>query len=194
MKYIDITTDLGPGTRVYPGDPPVGITTRHGTPGKGGIVRVTALNLSAHAGTHVDAPCHIAGDRRGVESLRLDLLIGPAIVIEAPPMLDSWLELPRRPRGRTVRVLLKGEPVLTAGCARDLVRRGLRLVGTDGLSIDAIDDERLPAHSILLKAGVIILEGLDLSRAAAGRYELIALPLLIPGSDGAPARAVLKRI
>ena len=193
MRYIDITAALGPATRVYPGDPPVEITL-FADPARGAAARVTSLRLSAHAGTHVDAPCHIAGGRRGVESLPLDALIGPVVVIDAPPRLGDWLDIPARPKGRPARILFKGEPVISAACARDLVRRGVRLVGTDGLSIDAMNETRLPAHRVFLKAGVVILEGLDLSRVTAGRYELIALPLLIPGSDGAPARAVLRKI
>ena len=74
-----------------------------------------------------------------------------------------------------------------------MVRRGVLLVGTDGLSIDSVGDDALPAHHVLLRARVVILEGLDLSHAPPGRYHLIALPLLIPGADGAPARAVLER-
>ena len=193
MRYIDITAPLGPRTRVYPGDPPVEITVAADSE-KGGTARVTSLRLSAHAGTHVDAPCHLSGFRSGVESLALDDLIGPAIVIDAPPRLSCWLDIPSRPRGRLARLLFKGEPIITAACARDLVRRGVRLVGTDGLSVDAVNDAKLPAHRVLLKAGVVILEGLDLSRVTAGRYELVALPLLIPGCDGAPARAVLRKI
>lgn len=193
MRYIDITAGLGPATRVFPGDPPVEIAL-HPDAGQAGVARVSTLRLSAHAGTHVDAPCHIAGGRGGVESLPLDVLIGPAVVIDAAGRLDGWGDIALRPRGRPSRVLLKGEPVLTAACARDLIRRGVRLVGTDGLSVDAVSDADLPAHRVLLKAGVVILEGLDLSRVATGRYELIALPLLIPGSDGAPARALLRKI
>ena len=193
MRYIDITAALGPGTRVYPGDPPVEIAL-FVDPEKGGAARVSSLRLSAHAGTHVDAPCHIAGGRRGVESLPLEVLIGPVVVIDAPPRPVDWLDIAARPRGRPARVLFKGEPVISAAFARDLVRRGVRLVGTDGMSVDAMDEARLPAHRVFLKAGVVILEGLDLSRVTAGRYALIALPLLIPGCDGAPARAVLRKI
>ena len=191
MRYIDITTELGPATRVYPGDPPVEISLHSGQ--NKGQTRVSSLRLSAHAGTHVDAPCHMAGDRRGVESLSLDVLIGRAVVIDAPRRLDTWLDIPVRPRGRPSRMLFKGEPALTAAFARELIGHGVRLVGTDGLSVDAVGDERLPAHRILLKAGVVILEGLNLSKVAAGRYDLVALPLLIPGCDGAPARAALRK-
>ena len=192
MRYIDVTRPLSPSTRVYPGDPPVEISLLADT-SDGVGTRVSMLRLSAHAGTHADAPCHVAGGRGGVESLTLKTLIGPVVVIDAPSQLSGWLDIPARSRGRFTRVLFKGEPVITAGCARDFVRRSVRLVGTDGLSVDSLDDPKLPAHRILLRAGVVILEGLDLSRVAAGRYELIALPLLIPGADGAPVRAILRK-
>jgi arylformamidase len=95
--------------------------------------------------------------------------------------------LPRR-----ARVLLRGPASISPGGARELVRRSVLLVGTDALSVDPVGDAGLPAHRELLAAGIVVLEGLDLSAAQPGRYQLIALPLLIPGADGAPARAVLK--
>jgi arylformamidase len=71
----------------------------------------------------------------------------------------------------------------------------VRLVGTDTLSIEpagsGVPEDAYPVHRILLGAGVVIVEGLDLSGAPAGSYELVCLPLRIAGGDGAPARAVL---
>jgi arylformamidase len=46
---------------------------------------------------------------------------------------------------------------------------------------------------VLLGAGVIVIEGLNLSEVEAGQYEMYCLPLRIAGADGAPARVVLKR-
>ena len=71
-----------------------------------------------------------------------------------------------------------------------LVRRGIKLVGVDYLSV-APWKESVPTHTILLKAGIVVVEGLNLTGVKAGTYEFICLPLKLVGSDGAPARAVL---
>ena len=97
------------------------------------------------------------------------------------------------PGDGTSRVLLKtgaADGALTPEGAAWLVERGVRLVGADTLSIEP-ETRDYPVHRILLGAGVVIVEGLDLSAAAAGRYQLLCLPLRISGGDGAPARAVL---
>jgi arylformamidase len=74
--------------------------------------------------------------------------------------------------------------------AQLLVDRGVKLVGIDYLSIAPYNDAR-STHEILLKAGVVIIEGLDLSKVSQGRYTLHCLPLKLAGADGAPARAIL---
>ena len=115
----------------------------------------------------------------------------PAIVVAARRPL-AGLAPPLLPRDAPPRILFRGGPLILEGAARDLVRRRALLVGTDAISIDPVGDDALPAHRILLAAGIVLLEGLDLSRAPAGLYDLLALPLLIPGADGAPARALLR--
>jgi arylformamidase len=74
--------------------------------------------------------------------------------------------------------------------AKYLVERGVKLVGIDYLSISPYKQSR-PIHEVLLKAGVVIVEGLDLSSVSQGRYTLFCLPIKLSGSDGAPARAML---
>jgi arylformamidase len=79
---------------------------------------------------------------------------------------------------------------LSADAAQFIVDKGIRLVGIDYLSI-APYKQGAPTHRILLEAGVVILEGLNLSAVSPGRYTLYCLPLKLAGSDGAPARAIL---
>jgi arylformamidase len=81
---------------------------------------------------------------------------------------------------------------IDASGAAWLVRRKVRLVGVDYLSVAPFGNSR-PTHQLLLGAGVVILEGVDLSRVPPGAYTLYCLPLKLVGSDGAPARAVLAR-
>ena len=188
---IDISRRIEPGMVIYPGDPPLAMESALAR-SRGDVANVTRLALGTHTGTHVDAPVHFLDGGAGVEALPLDALVGPALVVDAvapfaaldAPALAA-LDLPEG----TERLLLRGAPEdgLTAGAARLLVDRGIRLVGVDRLTVG---DEA--AHRILLGAGVVALEGLELSRAAPGPWRLICLPLLIPGADGAPARAVLE--
>ena len=68
----------------------------------------------------------------------------------------------------------------------------MRTVGIDYLSVGRYDADGATIHKILLEAGIWIIEGLDLSPVTAGRYEMICLPVKLHGSDGAPARVILR--
>ena len=187
---IDISRRIEPGMVIYPGDPPLAMELALSR-ARGDVANVTRLSLGTHTGTHVDAPAHFLDGGAGVEALPLDALIGPASVVDAGAPIGALdaaalraLDLP----DRAERLLLTCAPEdgLAGDAARLLVARGVRLVGVDCLTIG--DEE---AHRALLEAGVVIVEGLDLTRAAPGPWRLVCLPLLIPGADGAPARAVL---
>jgi arylformamidase len=82
---------------------------------------------------------------------------------------------------------------LTESAARYLVDQGVKVVGVDYLSVEEFKKAGAPAHRALLSHGVVIIEGLNLSEVEPGMYELYCLPVRIAGSDGAPARVVLKR-
>jgi arylformamidase len=159
-------------------------------------------------GTHVDAPDHFLNNGKTVEKIALSVLSGRAYVLylpEADLITAATLEQAEIPP-RTRRVLIKTRNseywtrqlkefqtdfvALSPDAAQYLVDRGVKLVGIDYLSI-APYHQGLVAHQILLKAGMVILEGLDLSAVTPGRYTLYCLPLKLAGSDGAPARAIL---
>jgi arylformamidase len=155
---------------------------------------VSRLVLGTHTGTHVDPPAHFLPGTATVDALPLDVLVGPAVVAQCPagPIDRAVLESLALPEGST-RLLLKtgGDAgALTPDGARWLVERDVRLVGADTLSIEPATD-KYPVHRILLGAGVVIVEGLDLAGVAPASYQLVCLPLRIVGGDGAPARAVL---
>ena len=177
-------------------------------PGPGDLYTVSRLDLGAHTGTHVDAPAHFVPGGAGVDRLDLDLLVGPAWVVHVPEagvLTPEVLEGLSIPSG-TERLLFRtrnsdrwagGEQgfwedyvgVTDAG-ARWLVSRGVRLVGIDYLSVSTYTD-LVPPHQTLLGAGVIIVEGLNLSAIEPGPYRLVCLPLKLVGGDGAPARTIL---
>lgn len=192
---IDISLPIGPDTPVWPGDPPV-VVESVARVEDGDPADVSRLALGTHTGTHVDPPAHFLPGGTTVDNLSLDVLVGPAVVVDCPaePIDRGALESLAVPDGST-RLLLKtgGDAgALTPDGARWLVERGVRLVGADTLSIEPATDG-YPVHRILLGAGVVIVEGLDLTAAGPGDYQLVCLPLRIAGGDGAPARAVLIR-
>jgi arylformamidase len=204
--WIDVTVPIDAGMAIFPGDPPVRIDLAQAI-SKGASCNVTRLDMGAHTGTHIDAPVHFIEGASGADAVPLEALIGPAWVVDGTH-LDG--EIDERalhaldiPDGQT-RILFKTRNSalwerprfsddfigLTDGAARALVGRGIALVGADYLSI-APHGKAAPTHHAFLKAGVVILEGLDLRGVEPGPHDLVCLPLRIVGCDGAPARALL---
>ncbi len=207
---IDVSLSIGPDLLTWPGDPGIEILPSSQI-SKGDPANVSQLRLGSHTGTHVDPPVHFVEGGATADRLSLDVLVGEALVVELPdadaPIPRADLERLEIPDG-TVRLLVKTAnsrlwsrrptefperfACLSADAAAWVVERGIRLVGIDFLSVESSPEGTYPVHHTLLEAGVIILEGLDLSAVGAGRYDLTCLPLRIAGGDGAPARAVLS--
>jgi arylformamidase len=207
MHTYDITLTLSPELPCWPGDTAY-VLERVQKIDDGATANVSSLTMSVHMGTHVDAPDHFLNNGKTVEKIALSVLSGRAYVLylpEADLITAATLEQAEIPP-RTRRVLIKTRNseywtrqlkefqtdfvALSPDAAQYLVDRGVKLVGIDYLSI-APYHQGLVAHQILLKAGMVILEGLDLSAVTPGRYTLYCLPLKLAGSDGAPARAIL---
>ncbi|MHB8780620.1 MAG: cyclase family protein [Candidatus Geothermincolia bacterium] len=201
---MDITAPLTERLPVWPGDPP--FTLHHVATIEESGAAVSAITMSNHAGTHLDAPRHYLPDGPGVEEAPLEMLVGVARVLEIPGRAEITPEDllgARIKRGQ--RILLKTDNSLTPWWERSwqpdfcsltpeaadwLARRGVALVGIDCLSVAPVPDAA-SVHAALLGAGVWILEGLRLQDVAAGRYECICLPLAVE-ADGAPARVLLR--
>jgi arylformamidase len=207
MMIHDISLPVSESLVVWPGDPSIRITQPSHLD-RGDVATVSRLEFGAHTGTHVDAPAHFVRGGAGVDRLDLDLLVGPARVIHVPEagtLTPEVLESLSIPPG-TERLLFRtrnserwasGEEGfwedyvgVTDEGARWLIARGVRLVGIDYLSVSTYADP-VPPHQTLLGAGVIIVEGLNLSGIAPGMYQLVCLPIKLVGGDGAPARAIL---
>ncbi|MES9946428.1 MAG: cyclase family protein [Candidatus Thiodiazotropha sp.] len=208
MPLHDVSLIISEESAAWPGDPPI-LLKKISQIQNGALANVTHISAPVHMGTHVDAPDHFLGNGETVETIPLDYLVGPARVVDVPSRKIisandlSDLELP----SGTERVLFKTANsefwkqtrhsfqedfiALGADAASRLVEMGVKVVGIDYLSIAPYDDP-LPTHRILLKAGVLIIEGLDLSRVNAGEYQLYCLPLKIQCGDGAPARVLLE--
>jgi arylformamidase len=207
-EIFDISVPVRPGMVVYEGDPDVQLI-RTASIAQGDVANVSRLDFGVHTGTHIDAPVHFIDGARGVDALPLDALIGPAQVVDATHLsehIDAQALLGLSIAAGAKRILFKTSNsqlwerdafstdfiALTEDAARFLVEHHMRLVGIDYLSI-APKDDPARTHRRLLEAGIVVVEGLDLRAVTAGAYELICLPLRVVGSDGAPARAVLRR-
>jgi arylformamidase len=207
MKLIDVSVPLDANLPTYPGNTPFTIEAIKRL-ARGDSSNVSSLHLSAHAGTHVDAPRHFFDDRPGTESLPLDTLCGRVRVVEvaggagvsASDLSPIDLSHERRVLIKTSNSRLWDSPDfhtdyvgVTESGARHLVAQGVQLVGVDYLSVEKYKTPGAPAHHVLLGAGTIVIEGLNLRDVTPGVYDMICLPLRIVGSDGAPARVVLRQ-
>ena len=210
-RMIDITAGLTESLVTWPGvverfERHLLTSLRAGDP-----MTVSRFQLGAHAGTHVDAPNHLLPNAAGIESVPLDALVGPAYVVEIPHdcsvVTADLLETSGVPddarrllaKTRNSGWSTRGGPfredyvAFNESAADWCIEQEICLVGIDYLSVEPFDasDRQFPVHKRLLEAGTVIVESLDLEGVDQGAYELIVLPLLVPGSDGAPARAVL---
>ena len=208
VEILDISVGLSDRLPTWPGGVGFHIEQTQNIEQDG--VNVSKIESCVHVGTHVDAPSHFVAGGKTTEELSLQVLMGPVTVVsvpEASSIAADLLESLAVPPG-TKRLLFKTKNselwtqglkefkrdyvALTADAAQWVVDRDIRLVGVDYLSVQRFQDSPL-THEILLKAGVIIVEGLNLAKVEPGEYELVCLPLKIIGSEGAPARAVLVR-
>jgi arylformamidase len=211
MRIYDATVPISEFLPVWPGEPRVQIEPLSRI-AKGDPANVSALHMSCHSGTHVDAPYHFDHGIT-VDKLPLDLLIGPAFLAEVHDLVGNIIEVFDLARLHfppdTTRLLIKSSNSyfwedklndfesnfvhLTYQTAEWLVKRGIRLVGVDYLSAEGYGGKDYRVHHTLLGAGVIIVEGLDLSRIPEGPCQLVCLPLKVQDGDGAPARVLVIR-
>jgi arylformamidase len=206
--WIDVSIPLHNGMVGWPGDCAFRRTLTHSMQG-GASNNLSELLTSAHTGTHMDAPLHFVRDGLSIDSMPLEAVIGRARVIgirdeEAirPAELEPHsiaagdrilFRTRNSERDLTRKAFAKDFVSVSPEAARYLAQRGVRLVGVDYLSVGAFQEESgRETHRALLSAGIWIVEGLVLKDIAPGEYDLICLPLRIVGSDGAPARAVLR--
>lgn len=208
LRIYDVSLPLVSGGLVYPGNPPISITPEQAV-SQGASANVSRVEFGSHTGTHVDAPKHFFDDGAGVDSIALEVLMGPARLLAFSDTVTSIgeAELAAHDLTGVARVLLKTRnskwlatgsrefrsdyTYLAPDGAEYLARLGVRLVGVDYLSVEQFHSGHHRTHLTLLGHGVVIVEGLRLVEPPPGEYRFICLPLRLVGMDGAPARAVL---
>jgi arylformamidase len=204
-RIHDVTVPLAPGMLAYPGDSPFQIEPVHRLGSD--AFNLSRLVLTTHSGTHVDAPAHFVAGGVTVDNLPLEILLGKARVVELlarerveRPDLEALdlrddlrVLLKTRMSGQMLKASYQEDHLyLSEDAAHYLAQAGIKLVGFDYLSIDRFGSADFPAHHALLEAGVVVVEGLDLSEVEPGEYDMACLPLRVDGGDAAPARVVLR--
>ncbi len=205
--WIDVSVPVRDGMVHWPDDPPVRIE-RATSMDEGAEANVTRLDMSAHTGTHMDAPLHFFAGDPGIEELPLEIAMGPARVVAIhgnEPIDRGQLEgldveggeriLFRTTNSEKAWAEREFDPdfvYVSLEAAELLGEAGVALVGVDYLSVGGAGGDGAETHRALLGAGAWVVEGLDLSAVEPGSYELICLPIKLVGSDGAPARVLLR--
>jgi arylformamidase len=205
--WLDISVPLYPGMAHWPGDPEFQSSLAKNLD-QGDVCNLTRVNTSVHIGTHMDAPRHFIPGGLGMDKMPLDAVIGPCRVVEIrdkeairpaellPLALRRGERILFKTRNSTrawkTKEFCKDFVYISKEAAAVLVKRGVRTVGVDYLSIGGFFKDGVETHRILLGAKVWVIEGLNLSRVKPGRYELVCLPVKLQGADGAPARAILR--
>ncbi|NMG03164.1 arylformamidase [Azoarcus taiwanensis] len=204
---IDISPTIHPDLPVWPGDRPVGFE-RTWSIGPDCPVNVSAISMSTHTGSHVDAPFHFDAKGQGIDEVPLDTYIGACRVINVvgargliqPEQVEERLkDCPPRVLFRTY----ANAPTdrwdsdfcaISPETVELLAASGVRLVGLDTPSLDPETSKTMDAHLAVCRHGMVILEGLVLDAVEEGDYELVALPLKLAGLDASPVRAILRSL
>lgn len=205
-RLRDISVSLQPGVPEWPGDTPFSCGWS-GTIADGSSVNVSSITCSPHVGTHADAPLHVRDGWPGSHELPLEPFWGECTVVDVSRLtgeiqVRDLVGIPTP----VARILLKTGKTIAAGsfpedwptlsedCARELLGRGLKLLGVDAPSVDSRESKTLPVHNMIFSGNACILENLDLRRINPGPYRLIAFPQKLMALDAAPVRAVLEEL
>lgn len=207
VGFLDLSAKITEAITVYPGDPSYRmekvVCLETGSP-----FNLCHMHLCNHVGTHIDFPAHVLSDGKTSSDYPIDHLIGSGLIIKVP---DSSRSITRDFVAQ--QTILRSDIVffktsnskiskqtrfteeyvyVEPDAAEELLRKGVRIVGVDYISVDRYDAEDLPVHKTLLSNEVLIVEGLELENVPIGRCEIFIMPLNIPDMDGLPARVVAK--
>ncbi|MCL5744551.1 MAG: cyclase family protein [Acidobacteria bacterium] len=175
---------------------------------RGDTMNLSQASMSLHTGTHMDAPMHFLREGKGLDTMPLEATVGRARIIEVQDGTSiKAAEIAAHRIHPGERILFKTRnsarcwttPEFVADfvhiandAARLLAEARALAVGIDYISVGSAGEDGDETHRILLRAGIWIIEGLDLSKVGPGDYELICLPLKVVDADGAPARAIVR--
>ena len=194
MKIYDISQDVF-NCQVYPGDPAPERKILCSME-KGDLYNLTAFDMCAHNGTHIDAPFHFLKEGKTVDAICLEAFIGMAYIAEHHGIVSGndaakIIEKAKTQNPESARrILIKGAAEISAEAAAIFACAGILLLGNESQTVGP-EDAPMAVHLILLHADVVLLEGIRLAEVSEGVYFLNAAPLNLSGADGSPCRAVL---
>jgi len=206
VNIIDISWPLSEKTTGYKDRKTVGVESLKNFDRDG--ARESALWITTHSGTHVDAPAHMLKEGKTIDQLPLESFSGPCVVLDltvvAEKITRAWLEDQAEHIKEGDIVLFKTSnsyqgatekfnPLfvyLDLSGAQYLAEKKVKAVGVDYLGVERNQPGHLTHHE-LMTHDIGVIEGLRLESVEPGRYMLVCLPLRVVGLDGAPARAVL---
>lgn len=209
---IDLSVPLEEATPVFPNHPPFDHEDIVSYEEAGAVVKY--FSMSAHQGTHIDAPSHFIEDGKTIDELSLELFVGPAYVVDlrhkqGDPITADVLADTVPDLDETTRVILitgdmdayfydedffEKAAHITVDGAEWLVDNGVSVVGNDFLTEAVPGDPDRPVHHTLLGAEIPVVEYLYNTESLVDHdlVEFISLPLYIPGFEAAPTRAIAR--
>jgi arylformamidase len=206
--WIDISATISDGMTRWPDDPPVRIFKTEQIGVGGAVANVTAIETTAHVGTHIDAPLHFIENGIDVASVQLEKLMGSAKIFHIQNSkeisVDEIQHLDIKPGDRILfrtsnselewehQPFKKDYVYLSTDAAKLLVGKKINCVGIDYLSLGSEENDP-EVHRLMLDNNIIIIEGLKLKNIESGEYDMICLPLKIKDSDGGPSRVIIKK-
>ena len=194
MKIYDISQEVF-SCEVYPGDP-MPEKKELKSMKKGELYNLTAFNMCAHNGTHIDAPRHFIKDGKTIDEICLDAFVGMAYVAEHRGVVtdNDAVEIIEKAKKHNPeaakRILIKGDVEVSLEAAKVFASSNILLLGNESQTIGP-QSTPMAVHLALLGANVILLEGIRLLEVSEGVYLLNAAPLNLSGVDGSPCRAIL---
>ncbi|TQR35938.1 cyclase family protein [Lysinibacillus sphaericus] len=208
MKIIDLTHTLTEKISVYPGtdQPSLKIICNHESDG----FKETALTLTSHTGTHMDAPNHIFKDGITLDLISVEQFVGKGLVIDCSDLtegqkitLDRINKVKKGVDQADFLLFYTGwdqywgtdkyfgdYPHMTEEVAEYLIQSNKKGVGLDVISIDSMTS--LTNHKkVLFDSNFVIVENLTkLGEIGNELFTFYALPMKYENADGAPVRAI----
>lgn len=178
---------------------------------KGDKVTLSRIEMTSHDGTHIDSPRHFIPGGPTIDTMDLDITLGPCRVIEIKDensVTVKELEPYKIKAGERIIFKTRNSPIVwsmrqyngkfvtvSLEAAKYLVARKIKLIGFDYISLASAEPpENIGwVHEAFLKSGIFIIEALNLDGVKPGKYELICLPLRIEKGDAGPCRVILRK-
>lgn len=206
-KYYDITANISENLVTFPGDPCYQVS-QEASLEEGSHFHLNRLSLGNHTGTHIDFPSHVIQGGKTSNDFPIDSLIGSGLIIEVPEQVNSVTKnfIEKLPIKKNDFVFFKTANskiskhapfndkyvYIEPDAALELLRKEVKIVGIDYISVDKYESEDLPVHKCLLSNDVLIVEGLELNNVPVGRCKIYIMPTKFNNLDGLPARVVAK--